>query len=175
MIQSHGEPIEEEDALEISRFKSLRAGIRAHDALITTVSELALDEQRLNVQRIELARMKHAAWTASEESDRRIANKKLEAATDALSHRHRVLSWQATSTVVLFIFAHLMLLTAVAVALLEFKRARKMGTPEAGAEISASAQGFAIKTARTGALLLLGAMVLYFLYMKFAYPISTVS
>lgn len=127
---------------------------------------------------------------------------KYEREVERLKEVTRVFDWQHVSTIVVFFFAHLLLIAGLAAAWSEFAsaaalrraaqtqpattpRAETQPQPGAGSqpspervdpihELQLGLQGVALKTSLHGLLILLVAMGFYFLYLKFVYPISAV-
>lgn len=95
----------------------------------------------------------------------------LDQAQAEFAHRRSVFSWQRVTSVGVFLVVHGVLAIALWAAIREFIAAGKQRRKEGSVELEIGASSLALKTARTGVLLLTAAGLLYLLYVRFVYPI----
>lgn len=92
-----------------------------------------------------------------------------------LKERGKVLYWTNRVGVVIFVLTHLILFIGIWAAIKEFLSASKIRNSETEqSEIKVSMEGIALKTSLHGTLLFALTLFLYFLFLKFVYPINVI-
>ncbi len=99
----------------------------------------------------------------------------LEETEKELAARRDAMAWQSVAGKAVFAVVHAILLVALWASVREFLAAAKYRKKEGPVEIQVSATAASVKTARTGVILLLAALAMYFLYLKFVYPIHVLA
>jgi hypothetical protein len=95
---------------------------------------------------------------------------------EKLTEHKKVFAASGTMSVVVFWAAQVLLAWAIIAASIEFWRAQKVRTKAATEmqELRVSLEGLALKTSMHGTFLLGIAMLFYYLFLKFVYPITLV-
>lgn len=95
--------------------------------------------------------------------------------TEILSEHKSTIAATNVIGYLICIVAHLLLALAVWAAIREYREAaRQRKTRNVSQELQLSLEGISLKTSLHGTILLVLAIVFYFMYVKFIYPISTV-
>jgi hypothetical protein len=100
-----------------------------------------------------------------------------QAAVDAIAQTQRVIAWNNKASTISFALAHVALLLAVAGSLTELVyayRLRRRGQSIDDIEITLKLEAIAVKTTSIGVMLIVGAIFLYFLYLRYVYPVQVV-
>ena len=94
---------------------------------------------------------------------------------NSLQERGKVVYWTNRVGVFIFILTHLVLFIGIWAAIKEFISANKTRSTETEqTELKVSMEGIALKTALHGTLIFALTLFLYFLFLKFVYPINVI-
>jgi hypothetical protein len=92
-----------------------------------------------------------------------------------LNERSKVIYWTNRVSVLIFILTHVVLVIGIWAAIKEFISASKIRSTEPEpTELKLSLEGIALKTSLHGTLIFAFTIFLYFLFLKFVYPINLV-
>lgn len=109
------------------------------------------------------------------ESYREFASARMEYAIKAMEERDRVIYWSNRASILIFLIAHAVLLLGLWAAIGEFLEARKIRHANVEAsEIKIGLDGLALKTSLHGTVILLFSMALYYMFLVYVLPISSI-